>query len=286
MTSADSYQTRTTAWCPGCGNFGILNAVKKALSTMNIEPHRALLVGGIGQAAKLPQYLTTNGLCTLHGRALPAATGAKVANSEMTVIVHSGDGDCYAEGGNHLLHTLRRDVDITLLVHNNQIYGLTQGQGSPTSDPELITGLQPRGMINTPMRGLALALVMGCRFVARSFSGNVEHLSEMIQRGVAHRGFSFIEVLQPCISLNKRNTFAWYKDRLVDVQADSDHSPSDRAGALALAETWNEQIPIGVIYQQEGTSFEDRLPQLKAGPLVKQPPRKMETVAPLLNEFI
>jgi len=264
---------KETAWCPGCGDFGILAAVKDALEAMGKAPHEVLMMAGIGQAAKLPQYITANGYCGLHGRALPAATGAKLANEDMTILLNSGDGDMYGEGGGHFLHTLRRDIDVTLMVHNNQIYGLTQGQASPTSDMGLQTRLQPRGVISYPLRGPALALTLGCRFVARTFSGDPKHLSELIQMGVKHRGLSYIEVLQPCISMNKVNTFKWYKDRIVNINDDPDYPTNDRIKALEKAMTWGDQIPVGLFFHDDGgDAFQDRIPQIKTTPLVKQPP--------------
>ena len=278
---------KETGWCPGCGDFGILAAVKDALEGLGKEPHEVLMMAGIGQAAKLPQYITANGYCGLHGRALPAATGAKLANEEMTVLLNSGDGDMYGEGGGHFLHTLRRDIDVTLMVHNNQIYGLTQGQASPTSDMGLQTKLQPRGVISYPLRGPALALTLGCRFVARSFSGNTKELSELIQKGVQHRGLSYIEVLQPCISMNKVNTFKWYKDRIYNVNEDPSYDTSNRIQALETAMNWGDKIPTGLLFHDEsGDAFHDRIPQLKGTPLVKQPQISSDTMNKLFQNHM
>ena len=281
-----SFQISTTAWCPGCGNFGIIQAMRNALQELEKKTHEVLLVGGIGQAAKLPQYLSANGLCSLHGRALPGATGAKVANTELDVLISSGDGDCYGEGGNHLLHTIRRNIDLTLVVHNNQVYGLTQGQSSPTSDESFVTRTQPDGVTSRPLRGPALAIALGCGFVARSFSGDVDHLTEIIKHGVQYRGFSFIEVLQPCVSMNKQNTFAWYKKRVYRVNDDTDYDTGNRIAAFEIAEQWGDSIPIGIFYRQEGSTFEEKFPQLAAGPLVKRPPRSIELLESLMNRFI
>jgi 2-oxoglutarate/2-oxoacid ferredoxin oxidoreductase subunit beta len=288
MSEFNIYATNETAWCPGCGDFGILNAVKKALEALDKAPHEVLMVAGIGQAAKLPQYISANGLCGLHGRALPSATGAKLANTDLTVIVNSGDGDCFGEGGNHFIHAVRRNVDMTLMVHNNQIYGLTQGQGSPTSDRGLVTVTQPRGVVSRPLKGPALAIILGCGFVARGFSGDVNGLSEIIQRAADFKGFSFVEVLQPCISMNKVNTFAWYKSRFKDVKdLVPGYDPTDRRAALKQAETWGDVIPGGVLYQNaEGPPLEETIPSLTRGPLVKQPPRDLETVGSIFKEFM
>lgn len=280
--------THETAWCPGCGDFGILNAIKKALEGLGKSPHEMLMVGGIGQAAKLPQYIEANGLCSLHGRALPGATGAKLANTDLTVVLSSGDGDCFGEGGNHFIHAVRRNVDMTLMVHNNQIYGLTKGQGSPTSDPGLVTVTQPRGVVSRPIKGPALALTLGCGFVARGFSGDMLGLAEIVQAAIRFNGFSFVEVLQPCISMNKVNTFAWYKNRFKDVKdIDPDYDPTNRLAAMQQAETWGDVIPGGILYNvPNGEPLEKTIPTLAKGPLVKQPPRENAVVEALFETFM
>ena len=279
---------KDTAWCPGCGDFGILAAVKSALEALEKKPSEVLMVGGIGQAAKLPQYISANGLCSLHGRALPAAIAAKIANRDLTVLVNSGDGDCLGEGGNHFLHAVRRNPDITLMMHNNQIYGLTKGQGSPTSDPGLITTLQPRGVIMTPVKAPALALTLGCGFIARGFSGDAKGLSELIQAGVRYKGLSFIEILQPCISMNKVNTFAWYKSRFKPVsEIEPGYDPKDRAAAMRMCETWGDVIPGGILYQNDTLiPFEDRLTVPTQPALVKQPPRSQEKLEAVFRDFM
>jgi 2-oxoglutarate ferredoxin oxidoreductase subunit beta len=277
-----------TSWCPGCGDFGILAAVKQALEALGKKPCEVLMAAGIGQAAKLPQYISANGLCGLHGRALPAATGAKIANRDLTVLVNSGDGDCLGEGGNHFMHAVRRNLDMTLMMHNNQIYGLTRGQGSPTSDPGLVTSLQPHGVVMTPIKASALALILGCGFVARGFSGDPKGLAELIQAGVKHKGFSFIEVLQPCISMNKVNTFAWYKTRFKSIKdIEPGYDPSDRTAALSAVEMWGDAIPGGILYQNDNlVSFEDQIPLLAKGPLVKQAPRDKAVLQALFQDFM
>ena len=235
-----------TAWCPGCGNHSILSALKAALVELDKQPHEVLVVSGIGQAAKLPQYISTNGFCGLHGRALPAAAAAKIANKNLTVIVHSGDGDSYGEGGNHLIHNIRRNVDITHCVHNNQVYGLTKGQASPTSDLGYITDVQPNGSNNTPLNPMLLAMALGCGFVARAFSGDPEHLKTMMVEGIRHKGYALIDILQPCVSFNKVNTYQWYKDRVYKLGTDYD--PENKLLAMEKAMEWGGEIPIGILY--------------------------------------
>jgi 2-oxoglutarate/2-oxoacid ferredoxin oxidoreductase subunit beta len=282
VTLTDYASNVPVTWCPGCGNFGILQAVKKALVALELEPHQVLFVSGIGQAPKLPHYTRGNVFNGLHGRTLPAATGAKIANHDLTVIGIDGDGGAYGEGVGHLLAAARRNTDITYLVHNNQVYGLTKGQASPTSDAGFITKTTPDGS-GQPLNPLMLALASDISFLARGFAGDIEHLSGLIRSGIQHRGFALIDILQPCVSFNHTNTFAWYKERVYKLE-DENYNPADKASALIKAQEWGSRIPIGIIFKQERPVFEDRLPQLKDMPLVKQPidPVRIEA---LLEEF-
>jgi 2-oxoglutarate ferredoxin oxidoreductase subunit beta len=283
MVTAQDYESAVPiAWCPGCGNFGILQAVKKALVALELRPQNILFVSGIGQGPKLPHYTRGNIFNGLHGRTLPAATGARVANHELTVIGIDGDGGAYGEGIGHLLAALRRNIDMTYLVHNNQVYGLTKGQASPTSDPGFVTKTTPLGA-GPALNPMMLAMASEASFLARGFAGDIEHLAGLIQAGITHRGFALIDILQPCVSFNPRNTFAWYKERVYKVE-DEGHDPADKAAAILKAQEWGDRIPIGVIYRKERPTYEDGLPQLKAGPLVKQPLDPMRLEA-LLDEF-
>jgi 2-oxoglutarate ferredoxin oxidoreductase subunit beta len=257
MEQSDFKSSDPIAWCPGCGDFGILIAMQKALVKLNKQPKDLLLVSGIGQAAKLPHYVKANCFNGLHGRALPAATGAKIANKDLTVIVTTGDGDCYGEGGNHFIHAIRRNPDITVIVHDNQVYGLTKGQASPTTEKGRVTKVQPRGVTLEPFRPLEVALSLGCGFVARGFANDPDHLAELIVQGVQHTGFSLIDVLQPCVSFNKLNTQAWYKERVYKVDSQADYNPTDFTAAFAKAREWGDTIPIGVLYRHEKPSYEE-----------------------------
>ena len=283
MVTLSDYSGLKPAWCPGCGNFGILQALNRALVEMQIEPHQVLLVSGIGQAGKLPHYTRGNVFNSLHGRPVPPAIGAKIANSNLTVIAVSGDGDAYGEGGNHFLHAARRNHDITYLVHNNQVYGLTKGQASPTSDVGFITKTTPEGAAN-PVNPIALAIVSGASFVGRSFAGDVDHLADLIKKGITHRGFALIDILQPCVSFNHKNTYQWYKERVYELRQER-YDPGDRKAALEKALEWGDKIPIGVIYEADLPVYEDHLPALSDGPLVnkKMDPRLVER---LLAEFM
>ena len=256
-------------WCPGCGNFGILAAIKDALATLGLAPHQVLIVSGIGQAAKTPHFLKCNTIHGLHGRALPLATGAKLANHALTILVHSGDGDCYGEGGNHFMHAIRRNLDVTLIVHDNRIYGLTKGQASPTTDLGTATRMQPQGTVSEPFNPLTVALALGAGFVARGFSGDPVFLSSLIQAGIGHKGFALIDVLQPCVSFNRVQTHGWYKQRVFDL-AVAGHNPDDWQAAMRQARQGGDQIPIGLFYRQAKETFTDRIAVLRKGPLIDQ----------------
>ena len=259
----------STAWCPGCGNFSILKVLDQAIEAARVDRKNLVLVSGIGQAAKLPHYTQANVFNGLHGRALPAATGIKLANHRLDVVITSGDGDMYGEGGNHLLHAIRRNVGVKVFVHNNQVYGLTKGQASPTSDPGFVTRIQPHGVLSGPINPLALAIVEDASFVARSFSGDSEHLLEMMVEVLRHQGgLALLDILQPCVTFNKVNTFKWYRDRVRRIP--ESHDPYDRIEALRLALKWGDEIPIGIVYKSKRPSFESVHPVLSKGTLCEQ----------------
>jgi 2-oxoglutarate ferredoxin oxidoreductase subunit beta len=283
MVTLADYRGIKPAWCPGCGNFGILQAVNRALVELDIEPYRVLMVSGIGQAGKLPHYTKCNVLNELHGRAIPAATGAKIANQELVVIAVGGDGDGYGEGGNHFISALRRNNDITYLVHNNQVYGLTKGQASPTSDLGFVTKTTPQGA-GTPINPIAVAIASDGSFVARGFAGDIEHLTGLIKTGIMHKGFALIDILQPCVSFNHRNTYAWYKERVYKLEDEPDYDPFDKVTAFKKALEWGDRIPTGIFYRREVPTFEEILPALSKGPLAGQKHRP-DVVKHLLDEF-
>ena len=273
------------AWCPGCGNFGILNAVKKAIAKLGRDPKNILLVSGIGQAAKLPHYIRCNCFNGLHGRALPVAAGAKIANHALTVLVTTGDGDCYGEGGNHFIHNIRRNIDMTVIVHDNQIYGLTKGQASPTTDPGYVTKVQPEGVISEPFHSLAMAIAIGAGFVARGYSLDIEHLSWLIREGINYKGFSLIDVLQPCVSFNKKNTYEWYTKRVYKINDDTAYNPEDKIAAYQKASEWEDRIPIGIIYKTEKKSYEEKSGLCERPPLVEEQTENID-IRSVLNDFL
>jgi len=249
MVKIEDYLSDTeNQWCPGCPNFGILTAMKNALVTLGKRPEEICLISGIGQAAKLPHYLKCNFFNGLHGRTLPIAVAINVVNPELTTIAVTGDGDCYGEGGNHFLHTIRRNPNITLAVHNNQIYGLTKGQASPTTEPGDRTRLQFEGVEDEPLQPLGIALLHGCPFVARGYAGDIEHLSELLVEAIGFKGFSYVDMIQPCISWGT-HPVSWYKERIYKLPPAYD--PRDKKVALKKAAEWGGRIPIGVIYRND-----------------------------------
>jgi len=270
VTPQDFQSDDPIAWCPGCGNFSILKALKKALVDIQQEPHELVIVSGIGQAPKTPHYLRCNCFNGLHGRTLPVATGIKLANHKLTVMAQGGDGDGYGEGGNHFLHAMRRNINITYLVHNNQVYGLTKGQTSPTSDYGFVTNTTPRGAISPACNPLLIAIASDCSFVARGFAGEIDHLAGLIEAGIQHKGFAFIDILQPCVSFNRVNTFKWYADRAYRIDDDSTYDPSDRQNAFQKAQEWGDRIPIGIIYRTHRPTLEEQIPAIAEQPLVAQ----------------
>lgn len=282
MVSVEDYGQFETAWCPGCGDFAINKAVKKALAGLDIAPHQTSFFSGIGQAAKSPHYLKCNFFNGLHGRSLPPAQAAKIANHQQYVLVESGDGCNYGEGGNHFLAAIRRNVDLTLLAHDNQIYGLTKGQASPTTMEGMKTKTQPAGVYNMPFNPVTVAVAMRAGFVARAFSGNIDQLADLIQQAIQHPGFALVDIFQPCVSFNKVNTFAWYKERCYEIGPD--HDPTNWEAALALSQEFGDKIPTGVIWKNDRPSLDSRLPALAEGPLCHQPVN-LDVLAEILEGY-
>jgi 2-oxoglutarate ferredoxin oxidoreductase subunit beta len=244
------------AWCPGCGNYGILKLVAKTLQDLELDRQQTVLVSGIGQAAKLPQYLEAHYFNGLHGRALPPATAIKASNPALTVLVESGDGDIYGEGGNHLLHCIRRNPDITLFVHNNMVYGLTKGQASPTARRGFVTPLQVDGVILEPFNPLSVAIALDASFVARAYVGHPEQTAAIMAAAIRHRGFALVDIFQPCVSFNKVNTYQWFEAHTAYLP--DDHDPSDRTQAFARA-CEEDPLLLGIFYRKEKPVFEEQL---------------------------
>ena len=252
-----------------CGDFGILMSLKKAIFESNLSPSQVLTVAGIGCSSKLPQWLKTYGFHSIHGRALPVATGARLANNKLKVVVTGGDGDGYGIGMGHFIHAMRRNLDITYIVFNNQVYGLTKGQVSPTAIKGFKSPSTLAGVIEQPVNPITLALSAQATFIARAFAGNIPHLTQMIKEGMAHKGFSLIDVFQPCVTFNHINTYQWFQKHIYDLQKEG-HDTSDRIAAFKAADDpWQEKIPIGVFYKTERPTYEEESPQIAELPLVK-----------------
>jgi 2-oxoglutarate ferredoxin oxidoreductase subunit beta len=270
MSAAAEYKSRVRpTWCPGCGDYGVLNAVQNACAALSLDPAGTVIVSGIGCSSDLPHFMNAYGIHTLHGRAVPVAQGIKMANKNLTVIVTGGDGDGYGIGIGHFIHALRRNLDITYIVMDNQIYGLTTGQASPTSDCGHKTKTTPAGNLENAVNPLGIAVVEGATFVARGFSGDPAHLAEMIRRGIAHKGFSLVDVFSPCITWNKVNTYAWFRERVVKLDAEG-HDPADREAALRRTLRADGKLPIGVFYESAEPTFMEEEPSLRGEPLVNR----------------
>lgn len=280
----DFNNTVENQWCPGCPNFGILQAFKKAFAEMDKAPHELCLVSGIGQAAKLPHYLNCNFYNGLHGRALPVAEGIYAANPELTTIVVTGDGDCYGEGGNHFLHAILRNTDITVVVHNNEVYALTKGQASPTTLPGEKRTLQMKGVEKQAINMTAVAITCNCTFVARGFAGEIDHLKDLIIRAVRHKGLSYIDVVQPCITWGTRPV-SWYRERV--YRLGSDYDPTDRLAAMEKTAEWAEGIPIGVLYEvPSGEIYASRFRKAAgARPLAEMTPPGADKIKGILEKY-
>ena len=259
-------------WCPGCGDFGVLNSLQRVCAELGLQPHEVLTVSGIGCSSNFPGYFNSFGMHTLHGRALAVATGAKLANHELNVIVTGGDGDGYGIGGNHFTHTARRNVDLTYLVMNNQIYGLTTGQVSPTSREGMRTKSTPFGSIESPLNPITSAIMNGATYVARGYSGDIKHLVGLIKGAIQHRGFALVDIFSPCTTFNLDNDHPFFKQRIKKLE-DEGHDTSDWKAACEKAMMWGDTIYTGLFMQVEGKpTLGDREPVLKeGGPLAHRP---------------
>lgn len=258
-------------WCPGCGDYGVLAAVQKALVELQIPNHQVATISGIGCSSNFPGFIETYGMHTLHGRSLAVATGFKMANHGMTVLVTGGDGDGFGIGGNHFMHTMRRNVDLTYIVMDNQIYGLTTGQTSPTSRLGMKTKSMPFGSVEGPINPISLALAAGATFVARGFSAEQKHLTELLKQAIEHKGFSFLDVFSPCVTYNKDNTFQWFRPRVKKLEENSAYDPTDWGAAMEKSLLWGDEIPIGKFFERNDVpTLHAAEPVLASGPLVYQ----------------
>ncbi|MCH8198963.1 MAG: 2-oxoacid:ferredoxin oxidoreductase subunit beta [Chloroflexi bacterium] len=271
LTAKDFKSNIDPDWCAGCGDFGVLNALQRACAELGLRPHQILTVSGIGCSSNMPGYIHAYGMHTLHGRSLAVATGAKLGNHELTVIATGGDGDGYGIGGNHFTHTARRNVDLTYMVMNNQIYGLTTGQVSPTSTPGMKTKSTPFGSIEYPINPLTSAIMNGATFVARGFSGDIKQLTDLMKKAITHKGFSLVDIFSPCVTFNLDNTNAFFKERIKKLE-DEDHDTSDWKAACEKAMLWGDEIYTGLFFERDDRqTLNDLEPVLRDGPLCSQP---------------
>jgi 2-oxoglutarate/2-oxoacid ferredoxin oxidoreductase subunit beta len=257
-------------WCPGCGDYGVLRSVQEAAGKCGVKPENLMIVSGIGCSSNLPGFIHAYGIHSLHGRAVPVATGAHLANTDMKVVITGGDGDGYGIGVGHLLHAMRRNLDVTYVVMDNQIYGLTTGQASPTTSKGQVTKSTPAGNIEMPINPLALAITSGATYIARGFSGEAKLLTDLIAGGIAHKGFALIDVFSPCVTYNKVNSYQFFKERVYKLE-DEGWDPTNFHNSMQKAFEWGDRIPLGVVYKSEQPTYEDGEPNLQKGPLVKQP---------------
>jgi len=260
-------------WCPGCGNISLLAALKGALSDLGLNRHETVVVTGIGCSGKTSHYLSTYGFESLHGRSLPVASAIKLANTDLTVIAEGGDGDGYGIGVQHFVHIMRRNYDLTYIVHDNQVYGLTTGQASPTALLGMKTKTTPWGVVEVPFNPISTAINGGATYVARGYAGDIPHLKELIKGAITHKGFALVDVFQPCVTFNYLNTYQWFQERVYKLEA-ANHDPKDKAAAMEKAledsKTDYKKVPIGLFYKEERPTYEETLPQIKGKPLVRQ----------------
>jgi 2-oxoglutarate ferredoxin oxidoreductase subunit beta len=248
----------------------VLKSLKEAIVELGIPAHKVLVVSGIGCSSNLPGFIHAYGVHSLHGRALPVATGAALANHDLHVVAVGGDGDGYGIGMAHFIHATRRNLNLTYIVMDNEIYGLTTGQASPTTTEGHKTKSTPRGNVEKPVQPLALAIATGATYVARGFSGEPKHLTKLTAAAIAHRGFSLIDVFSPCVTFNKVNTYPWFKERVYKLEEEKGYDPTNQMAALQKALEFGSRIPIGCLYQADRPTYEDSEPVLKKGPLVGQ----------------
>lgn len=271
-------------WCPGCGDYGIWTALKEALVKLGIGPEDGLAIYGVGCHGNMYSWMHMYGFSGLHGRTLPVAQGVKMANHTLPVIVVSGDGDGLGEGGNHFLHAAKRNPDITVMLHDNQVYGLTTGQASPTAKPGFVTKSTPEGVVDAPINPLVFALAAGATFVARGFAGDTPGLISLMSQAIEHKGFALVDILQPCVTFDKIHTYQWYRQRLYTL-ASQGYTPDSKIKAMEKAMEWGDKIPYGLFYKEDKPTSESYEPALANGPLVKSA-IDTEHLNDVLEEFI
>lgn len=284
MANIDDFSGYSPTWCPGCGNWAIGGVLKNAFIQLGFDPSSVAVVFGIGCSGNMNDFLNAYAIHSLHGRAIANAIGIKLANHKMPVVAVVGDGDCYGEGGNHFIHACRGNHDITVIVHDNNVYGLTTGQVAPTAQRGFKSKSTPAGIIEVPIQPLALAIISGASFVGQGFAGNVPHLIQLIKKGIVHKGFSLINVLQPCVTFNKVNTYSYYKERVYQLSENDNNQDIEKGLKKAMEPVFFEKFPLGVIYQTERPVYHQDLPQLKKTTLVER--ERFLDYEKILNQFI
>ena len=283
MSTIQDFSGYDPTWCPGCGNWGIGVSIKQALVQSQLNPSQVAVIFGIGCSGNMNDFLNAYAIHSLHGRSLPTAIGLKIANHDLTVLAIVGDGDCYGEGGNHFLHACRGNHDITVIIHDNGVYGLTTGQVAPTASKGYKSKSTQDGIIEVPINPISLAISSGATFVAQSFAGDAGHTTEMIKKAIAHKGFSLVNVLQPCVTFNKINTYKYYLEHIYKLP--DNYKKNDFDGAvLKSLEINKEKFPLGIIYQTERPSYTNELDQLKGTTLLKR--KRWGDFDKIISEFI
>lgn len=256
-------------WCPGCGDFAVQAAMQRALAAVGCEPENVAVISGIGCSGRISGYINAYGLHGIHGRSLPIAQGVKMANRELTVIASGGDGDGFAIGMGHTIHAIKRNIDMTYIVMDNQIYGLTKGQTSPTSAIGFKTKSTPNGSVEDNLSPLALALAAGATFIAQGFSSDIKQLTMILEAAIKHKGFSFVNVFSPCVTFNKVNTYDWYKENLMNLDSIVDYDSTNKMLAMQKILETNGLL-TGLIFQSIKPSYEDKVPGFKSEGLARQ----------------
>lgn len=284
LTSASLTSNKLPTWCPGCGDYGIWMALKEALVKQGIGPEDGLVVYGVGCHGNMYDWMHIYGFGSLHGRTLPVAQGAKLANHKLPVIVVSGDGDGLGEGGNHFLHAAKRNPDISVILHDNQVYGLTTGQAAPTAKPGFVTKSTPEGAVDNPVNPLLLAIASGATYVARGFAGDAAGLIELMSGAIAHKGFAVVDVLQPCVTFDKVHTYQWYRSRVYKLEQEG-YTPENKLKAIEKSMEWGDRIPLGLFYKENKPTSEDHEPALETDTLINSPVASSH-LEDVLSEFI
>lgn len=272
-------------WCAGCGDFAVLSSVQKALAELEIEPHNVIIVSGIGCSSNLPGFINAYGFHGLHGRSLPVASGIKLGNTDLTVIITAGDGDGYGIGAGHFIHTCRRNINMTYMVMDNQIYGLTTGQASPTTEKNMVTKSTPAGSLEVTLNPIALALTTGATYVARGFSGDNKQLTQLMKGAIDHKGFALVDIFSPCVTYNKHNTYPWFRERVYRLE-DEQHDTSDFKKALDRAWEWGARIPTGLFYKVDRPTYEDEDTTLRDVRSLTKEPLGQVNLAALMEDFL